>query len=162
MRVIFADYDGVFHPVSDLHWFTKGLSVETCIERGQLFRWTSILHALLDAHPDVRIVVHSGWRLLHTEDRVKSLLGPLAGRVVHVISRDYDRSEGVAAYIAENGVEDYVILDDRPDWFAPGTPRLVVCDSETGIDNENVRARLLDWLKSGDSTAIPRTSKNEN
>jgi hypothetical protein len=162
MRVIFADYDGVFHPVSDLHWFTMGLPVDTCIELGQLFRWTSILHEILDQHPDVRIVVHLGWRLLHTEDRVKSLLGPLAERVVHVISRDYDRAEGVAAYIAENGIEDYVILDDRPDWFAPETPRLVVCDSETGVDDENVRARLLDWLKSGDSAATTRRSKNED
>ena len=146
MRVIFVDYDGVFHPVSDLRWFTMGLPVDVCIERGQLFRWTSILHKLLDEHPDVRIVVHSGWRLLHTEDRVKSLLGPLAARVVHVISRDYDRSEGVAAYIAENGVEDYIILDDRPDWFAPCTPRLVVCDSETGIYDNGVQVQLLEWL----------------
>ena len=160
MRVIFADYDGVFHPVSDLHWFTMGLSVDACIERGQLFRWTWILHELLDEHPDVRIVVHSGWRLLHTEDKVKSLLGPLAERVVHVISRDYDRSDGVAAFVAENRVEDYIILDDRADWFAPGTPRLVVCDSETGIYNEHVRARLLEWLESSDSAAMTRHSKN--
>jgi hypothetical protein len=149
VRVIFVDYDGVFHPVSDLHWFTTGLAVEACIERGQLFRWASILHEMLDAHPDVRIVVHSSWRLLHPEERVKSLLGPLADRVVHVISRDYDRGDGVAAYIAENGVEDYVILDDRPDWFAPGTQRLVVCDSESGICDAGVREQLLAWLKNG-------------
>lgn len=91
---------------------------------------------------------------------MKSLLGPLAERVIHVISRDYDRSEGMAAYIAENGVEDYVILDDRPDWFALGTPRLVVCDFQTGIDNENVLARLLDWLKSSGSAGTTRRSKN--
>ena len=150
MRVIFADYDGVFHPVSDLRWFTMGLPVEVCIERGRLFRWTSILHEMLDPHPDVRIVVHSGWRLLHPEEKVKSLLGPLAERVVHVVSREYDRGEGVAAYIEGNGIENYVILDDRPDWFAPGTPRLVVCDSETGIYNELVRAQLLEWLESSD------------
>jgi hypothetical protein len=150
MRVIFADYDGVFHPVSDLHWFSMGLPVDTCIQRGRLFRWALILHEILDPHPDVRIVVHSSWRLLHPEEKVKSLLGPLADRVIHVISREYDRGEGVAAYISENKIVDYVILDDRPDWFAPGTPRLVVCDPETGISNEQVRAQLLEWLKSSD------------
>lgn len=149
MRVIFADYDGVFHPVSDLHWFAQGLPVDTCIERGRLFRWASILHEILDPHPDVRIVVHSGWRLLHPDERVKLLVGPLAERVVHVISRDYDRGDGIAAYIEEHGVEDYIILDDRPDWFAPGTQRLVVCNSETGVCDEGVRRQLLAWLKNG-------------
>jgi hypothetical protein len=80
---------------------------------------------------------------------VKSLLGPLAERVVHVISQDYDRGDGIAAYIDEHEVEDYVILDDRPDWFAPGTPRLVVCDSETGICDDSVREQLLQWLENG-------------
>lgn len=149
MRVIFVDYDGVFHPVSDLRWFAMGLPVDVCIERGRLFRWASILHEMLDAHPDVRVVVHSSWRLLHPEDRVKLLLGPLAERVVHVISREYDRGEGIAAYVEEHGVEDYVILDDRPDWFAPGTLRLLACDSETGISDDSVRGQLLRWLENG-------------
>ncbi len=155
MRVIFADYDGVFHPVSDLHWFAQGLPVDTCIERGRLFRWTSILHEMLGLYPDVRIVVHSSWRLLHPEERVKSLLGPLAERVVHVISQEYDRGDGIAAYIEEHGVEDYVILDDRPDWFAPDTPRLIVCDSETGIYNEQVRTQLLEWLNTAPTPKNP-------
>jgi hypothetical protein len=147
MRVIFVDYDGVFHPVSDLHWFSMGLPVDACIERGRLFRWTSILREMLHPHPDVRIVVHSSWRLLHPEEKVKSLLGPLAERVIHVISGEYDRDNGIAAYIAENKVEDYVILDDRPDWFAPDTSGLIVCDSETGIYDERVQIQLIDWLK---------------
>jgi hypothetical protein len=147
MRVIFADYDGVFHPVSDLHWFSTGLPVETCIERGRLFRWASILHEILDSHPDVSIVVHSSWRMLHPEDKVKALLGPLAERVIHVIFRQYDRGAGIAAYIEEHEIEDYVILDDRPDWFAPGTPRIVIYDPETGIYDEGVQEQLLAWLK---------------
>lgn len=155
MKVIFVDYDGVFHPVSDLHWFTMGLPVETCIERGRLFRWTSILHEMLAPHPEVRIVVHSSWRLLHPEDRVKSLLGPLGERVIHVISREYDRGDGIAAYIEQHGVEDYLILDDRPDWFAPDTPKLVACDSETGISDECVRAQLLEWLETGPTPGNP-------
>lgn len=146
MRVIFVDYDGVFHPVSDLQWFAMGFPVDVCIERGRLFRWASILYEMLDLHPDVRIVVHSSWRLLHPEERVKSLLGPLAERVVHVISEEYDRGDGIAAYIEEHGIEDYVILDDRPDWFAPDTPRLIVCDSEAGIYDKDVQAQLLEWL----------------
>jgi hypothetical protein len=149
IRVIFADYDGVLHPVSDLHWFSTGLPVNTCIERGRLFRWISILHELLAPHPNVCIVVHSSWRLLHPEETVKSLLGPLAERVIHVISRDYDRGDGIAAYIAEHGVEDYIILDDHPEWFPPGTPRILVCDSEAGIYDEQVRAQLLEWLNRG-------------
>lgn len=149
MRIIFVDYDGVFHPVSDLHWFSMGLEVDTCIKRGRLFRWTPILDEILDSHPDVRIVVHSSWRLLHPEEKVKSLLGLLAERVVHVISRNYDRDDGIVAYIGEHGTEDYLILDDRPDWFAPGTPNIVVCDSETGIYDEGVRKQLLAWLNKG-------------
>ena len=147
MRVIFADYDGVFHAVSDLHWFSMGLPVETCIERGRLFRWAAILHKILEPHPDVYIVVHSSWRLLHPEEKVKALIGPLAKRVIHVISRDYDRGDGIAAYVKAHGIADYIILDDRPDWFAPGTPRLVVCDSETGIDDKGVQAQIFAWLE---------------
>lgn len=110
---------------------------------------------MLGLYPDVRIVVHSSWRLLHPEERVKSLLGPLAERVVHVISQEYDRGDGIAAYIEEHGVEDYVILDDRPDWFAPDTPRLIVCDSETGIYNEQVRTQLLEWLNTAPTPKNP-------
>lgn len=137
----------MFHPVSDLQWFSMGLSVDACVQRGRLFRWTPILHELLDPYPDVRIMVHSSWRLLHPEERVKSLLGLLAERVVHVISREYDCSEGVAAYIAKKGLDNYVILDDRPDWFPSGTPALIACDSETGVYDKKIRAQLLDWLK---------------
>lgn len=146
MRIIFVDFDGVFHPVSDLHWFSRGLPVDTCIQRGRLFRWAWILHEILDKHSDVRIVVHSSWRMLHPEAKVKSLLGPLTERVISVIPREYERSEGVAAYIAEKSVEDYIILDDRPDWFPPNTPRIIVCDPETGIYDKHVREQLTEWL----------------
>ena len=44
-------------------------------------------------------------------------------------------------------IVNYVILDDRPDWFAPGTSRLVVCDSETGIYDKGVQEQLLAWLE---------------
>jgi hypothetical protein len=146
MRLIFADYDGVFHPVSDLHWFNMRLPVDTCIERGRLFRWTWILHEILEDHPDVRIVVHSSWRLLHPEEKVRALVGPLGERIVHIISREYDRADGIAAYIAENRVTDYVILDDRPECFPPATPGLIVCDSENGVYDEHVRSQLQNWL----------------
>jgi hypothetical protein len=146
MKIIFADYDGVFHPVSDLQYFSLGLPTDVCIERGRLFRWTSILHDMLEPHPNVRIVVHSSWRLLHPEEKVKSLLGPLSERVIHIISRAYDRGAGIAAYVAEHQLKDYLILDDHPECFPTGMPGLVICDSEIGIYDQQVRSRLLNWL----------------
>jgi hypothetical protein len=155
MRIIFVDYDGVFHPVSDLHWFSMGLPVATCIERGRLFRWTWILHEILVPHPDVCIVVHSSWRFLHPEERVKSLLGPLADRVVHVVAREYERADGVATYIADNGISEYIILDDHPEDFVPGTLGLVVCNSEMGVYDKDLRKQLSNWLN---RTKKPQTS----
>ncbi|MFC7518290.1 HAD domain-containing protein [Herbaspirillum sp. GCM10030257] len=146
LRTIFTDYDGVFHPISALHWFNLRLPVDVCIERGRLFRWTWILSEILEPHPDVRIVVHSSWRLLHPEYKVRELLGPLAARYIGAISREYDRADGIVAYVEKHHISDYRILDDHPECFPNGTTTLIHCDSETGVYGSQVRIQLKNWL----------------
>lgn len=146
-RVLFTDYDGVFHPVSDLKWFEMRLPTEECIRRGRLFRWTYILAELLEPHVDVQLVVHSSWRHLHPENKLMDLLGPLQGRFAGVIPREYDRAEGILDYAKTHNLVDYRILDDHPECFPSGLPELIVCDSEEGVFDQGVRAQLLDWLE---------------
>jgi hypothetical protein len=147
VRVLFADYDGVFHPVSDLKWFAMGMPTDLAIERGGLFRWTRELADILELHPDVKIVVHSSWRLLHPESKVKSLLGPLSDRFIGIIPPEHDRHEGICAYVAQHGLTDYRILDDHPECFPDGLQGLIVCDSENGVLDQNVRAQICAWLE---------------
>lgn len=146
-RVLFTDYDGVFHPVRDLKWFEMRLPVDECIKRGRLFRWTYLLAEILVQHPEVEIVVHSSWRLLHPESKVRELLGPLSDRFAGIVPREFDRADGIARYVKSHGLADYRILDDHPECFPASPPELVVCNSEEGVFDHAVRERLREWLE---------------
>ena len=61
MRAIFIDFDGVLHPA--------GGPVGACLP----FEWLCDLKALLSAHPPVRIVVHSSWRLTYPHEEIRDV-----------------------------------------------------------------------------------------
>lgn len=123
-----------------------GLRTEDAISRGRLFRWTWILADILEPYPDVRIVVHSSWRLLQPEAQIQTLLGPLCSRYAGVIPPPDERWEGIASYVIRNKLADYRILDDHPELFPAKLPQLIACDSESGLYDQDVRRQLRMWL----------------
>ena len=55
--ILFLDFDGVLHP--DDAYLVRGRPVLRA--EGALFMWASPLAALLDAHPQVQIVLSTSW-----------------------------------------------------------------------------------------------------
>jgi hypothetical protein len=148
MRVLFLDFDGVLHPISALRWFEMRLPLESIIQRARLFRWAWTLHEMLEPYLDVRIVVHSTWRLLKTDAELQSFLGPLSSRFVGSTPRA-ERWESIEWFVQQNELSDYRILDDHPDAFPSELNELIVCDSELGVYDEAVRKKLQAWLETG-------------
>ena len=73
MRAIFIDFDGVLHPA--------GGPEGACLP----FEWLCDLKALLSAHPPVRIVVHSSWRLTYPHEEIREFLSGLNALEIDIV-----------------------------------------------------------------------------
>jgi hypothetical protein len=136
MRVLFLDFDGVCHPGPDVqaswtHW---------C--------WLPILARTLAQHEDVRIVVHSTWRLDHSVDELRELLGTLGPRVIDATPVG-GRLESIERWLEDHAeVSSYRILDDdEREFFYPLPAELIVCDTARGISDPDARRELQAWLE---------------
>jgi len=154
MRGIFLDFDGVTHPVSAIaDWRTlnvHGADIAHLIQKRDLFRWLPILGSALEAHPDVLLVVHSGWRSVADNVRMREILGPLADRYIGVTSLEMDRHQGIQELAQRSGMDHYLVIDDASQEFPTEFPHLLVTDPEVGLSDGAVVKRLHVWL---DSTA---------
>jgi HAD domain in Swiss Army Knife RNA repair proteins len=138
MRVLFLDFDGVLHPGPDVtskptHW---------C--------WLPDLVELLAWHAEVRIVVHSLWRLDHSVDELRALLGELAERVIDATPQG-GRLESIEAWlVGRPDIVSYRVLDDdEREFFYPLPAELIVCDPALGVTDPRARRQLLEWLDGG-------------
>ena len=154
LRVIFLDFDGVLHPVSALSKFEPSVPIRQAILRATLFRWAWILDEMLEAHPEVGIVVHSNWRLIARDEELQSFLGPLArrfaGSTPHLPSWP-----GIRQVVQQNHLRDFRILDDRPMAFPSNLPELIACNPEIGLKAHSVCAQLDAWLCGGVLEKLP-------
>ena len=136
MRVLFLDFDGVLHPGPDV----TSAPARWC--------WLPALVKLLAGHTDVRIVVHSLWRLDHSVDELRALLGELAERVIDA-TPEGGRLESIETWLEGHPeVSRYRILDDDElDFFYPLPAELIVCDSGLGVTDPVARQQLVAWLE---------------
>ena len=136
MRVLFLDFDGVLHPGPDV------------TASPALWFWLPALAKVLEAHGDVRIVVHSTWRLDHSVDQLRVLLGGLGERVIDA-TPEGGRLESIERWLeAHNDVDSYRILDDDESaFFFPLPAELILCDPVHGIGGSKARKQLLASLK---------------
>ena len=136
MRALFMDFDGVL---------TKVIAGND--KPVVLFEWLPFLAKLLVAWPDVRIVVHSTWRYDHTDEELRALLGPLAGRFIGTVPRG-PRAEAIRWFLHSNpAITHYLVVDDScaefPEDFAGP---LLICDPLFGISDARARAAIAAWL----------------
>lgn len=138
MRLLFLDFDGVIHP---LNADSKGL---------QHFCWLPVLAQLLEQHDDVRIVVHSTWRYDHTDDELRTLLGPLGPRFVGSAPRA-PREQAIEMVLGANKgtVVSHIALDDDAKEFSGSTVNLLPVEPHLGISDVRVQAALSAWLSGG-------------
>ncbi len=138
MRLLFLDFDGVLHP-SDPE--STGL---------RHFCWLPVLAQLLEQHSDVRIVVHSTWRYDHTDNELRTLLGPLGPRFVGSAPRA-PREQAIEMVLGANKgkVVSHMVLDDAVKEFSGGTVNLLLVEAHLGLSDVRVQAALSTWLAEG-------------
>ncbi len=151
MRVLFVDFDGVLHPLG--LWIETTRSFNGCevalTEPVDYFCWAPSLAEQLSLHDDVRIVVHSSWRVWYPHDQIGEYLGPLGPRFLGC-TNDSRKCESILAWLAAHpAVRSYRILDDDMLEFVDErvARQLIACDHRTGVAGQSVRAKLADWLR---------------
>jgi hypothetical protein len=135
MRVLFIDADGVLHPEPPRSGFHR-----LC--------WLPHLVELLAPYPDVRVVVHSSWRLDMPQDYIARLMAPLGAQYAGV-TKGAGREASIRAWLKESAekVRSYRVLDDMPREFREGWTELIICPSREGLTHPGVQAKLRDWLQ---------------
>lgn len=135
MRTIFIDFDGVVHPA--------GGPVSACLP----IEWLSDLDAILSAHPPVRIVVHSSWRLTYPHEEIREFLSGLSALEIDIVGPG-EKREAITAYLsAHPEIESGLVIDDEPSEFLAEFPlQVVACDPTTGISCQPVQNEVTAWL----------------
>lgn len=162
-RTLFLDYDGVLHP--DEVYLVKGRPVLRC--DGELFMWAGHLSALLDGHPDVRIVLSTSWaRELRYARARRHLPEPLRERVVGAtwhsgmrLSEDLrpldrmtwwdlaSRYDQIKRYVGRAGLHTWLAIDDQPEgWAQADLHHLVKTGSMTGLADAGAQSLVKAWL----------------
>lgn len=146
--LLFLDFDGVLHGVSDV----------------SLFRHEEHLARVLRDFPTVEIVISSAWRKTHTLAAMHTFfLTDLRARVIGVTPvfkiGDADttavpgsRFHEIKRYLAASGdpARPWLALDDDDEFFPPGCAQLVLCDPRHGFGpgaETRLRAALMALLE---------------
>lgn len=152
MRGLFLDFDGVVHPVSAIaDWRTLNIhsaDIDSLVQKRDLFRWLPLLTAALESHPDVVLVVHSGWRGVADNTQMRQILGPsLADRFIGVTSVNLNRFEGIQELVRRAEMEDYLVIDDAIQEFPSEFNHLLATDPELGLSELDIIRHLDQWLQ---------------
>lgn len=156
-RAIFLDFDGVLHPLGTLADARPPLEPATIRERWpQALEHLGILASLLHGHPEIEVVVTSSWRMFLNDEQLGELLAPIGSWYGGSVGLPYQgRAIAIKAWLEANGIDDYLILDDQADYFpglAKAWPTLILCDSASGISEEQVQYRIRQWIDHGRPT----------
>jgi hypothetical protein len=138
--ILFLDFDGVLHP-------------DPCRDARRLFEHAPRLAALLEAFPEVCVVLSTSWRNTRSIDElVAPLSAPLRARVIGVTPTfgefvaparliPYRRHAECLQWLEAQGQADrpWLALDDRASLFEPYCEQLIECDSRRGFDAQVAR-----------------------
>lgn len=119
LRVLFLDFDGVLNSEASFRWEKRKQTEQ--IQNTLSPIACSNLQLILDKIPDLRIVISSTWRLLHSLDELKAKLaeyGVDASRVIDITPSTFSRHRGreIGMWLEEHPeVTKFVVLDDDRD-----------------------------------------------
>jgi len=157
-RYLFLDIDGVLHP-ADAHFAINDVKVPLQeLQAAGLFVHLGLLARILAEHQDVGLVVHSSWRLTHSDQEMRQLFGTLAGQVVGSTERGLDRRLSISDWALRRhlGPLQYRVLDDQPELLKELGEVVIECDPVLGLATQSVQLRLMDWLKAGTRKTVHR------
>lgn len=139
--ILFLDFDGVTH--------AEPYRAESAF--GKL----PLIEAAVRAVGGVEIVISSSWREDHTLEDLRSFFAPDMRQLVVGVTPDlwnpeqpitHLREAECRAWLAEHQPHmDWVAIDDRPKWFTPHCPQLLVTDTTQGFlqSQEALLRRML-------------------
>lgn len=133
-RVIFLDIDGVLAPIH--RWDRYGDLDRACV---------AVLNEIV-VRGEADVVVSSTWRYSRTVAELQAELDAAGfiGRVVDTTPTDRvgaARGEEIAAWLAANAVDGYVIIDDHTDMGQLRT-HLLLTQPVHGLQPDHLRAAL--------------------
>lgn len=127
--LLFIDFDGVLHRA----------------ESGT-FEFLPNLVRILDARPEVDVVISSNWRINATRewllDHFPSSCHDRIVGVTPVLRGRHQRQAECEAFAAAVGATRFLAVDDEHDLFHPACPWVVYTDRYEGL-NADVEARVL-------------------
>lgn len=142
--ILFVDFDGVLHSIDsrNFEYFGNALVVS---DNPDLFQWVPLLWQIIEPHP-VEIVVHSSWRHLYPADELIARFPVTMQSRIAGITEGRDRHQSIQDYVCKNDVKRFAVLDDDPDAFPENWPNLILCDSQRGINDADVLAKLRQFV----------------
>lgn len=119
--VLFLDVDGVLHP----H------------QRGTL-ELLPLLEEFLRAHPHVRVVISSTWRMQHSLEDLREFFATdvqhqIEGLTPFINQTPFSRFQEIQAYLAEGGPRAWCALDDESHLFPPNCANLAHTEAGVGV-----------------------------
>lgn len=146
--ILFLDFDGVLHP--DSVYLQGGQPVLRA--EGRLFQWAPLLVEALLPAPDVHIVLSTSWvRWLGFRNAKSALPIELQSRVIGatwhsridlVEWETLSRHGQIRRYLVGKPTNWLALDDDDTDWAAVDQQRLVRCDGNRGIGDQETLAQL--------------------
>lgn len=161
--ILFLDFDGVTHS-------------DGCFS-ANFFCRLPLIEEVLREFPSVKIVISSSWRDHHPLDTLmRHFAGDMRTRVIgatpnakRIIDRitngglpdpkiEFERQWECEFWLEENRrwAERWVAIDDRPEWFEPACPHLLLTKPATGFQAGD-QATLCQMLRS-DPTVNPEAA----
>ena len=170
--ILCLDFDGVLHRASDaIHVAsspTSGPLLAVQMKAQGRLVWLDHLVDLLAERHEVGILVHSTWRRKFDQATLAHLLGELSDRVIQPPAYFVDLSAPAPEFIRQSldwinesrreanvpelTLDELVIVDDRPEFFASDegvASRLLLTDPNRGLSVAHTRVRLAAMLDSG-------------
>lgn len=117
-KVIFLDFDGVLNSAASFLWEKRKKTVRISDTLSPIC--CSNFQMILERDSDIKIVISSTWRKLHTMQELKNILnsyGVDPSRVIDFTPAVFsgDRGHEIKLWLEDHpNVEQYVILDDDP------------------------------------------------
>lgn len=134
--VIFVDFDGVFHATNSRDFEYRGNDLVVS-DNPDLFQWATLLWQIIEPHPVV-LVVHSSWRHLYPAEELIARFPPVMQPRIVGVTQGRERDQSIRNYVCMNNVKRFAVLDDSPEAFLGIWPSLIVCNSQRGINDEQV------------------------
>lgn len=146
--VLFLDFDGPLHSMSA----SQGVGYMNAPPDhwDRLFHHNQLLEDILSPVPEIRIIVSSAWRLVHSAKTLVKVLGPLGHRFIGIVPYQYDwsaptRAEEITRTVVALGLIDWIAIDDNQS-FPLYSRSLILCDPELGLGCEIVQSRVKTWV----------------